>query len=291
MLRERWGLVDTVLEPHEGPTAGMDSRTWWVTTDVGPSTRRYVAKWVADDAVGSLAAGVAAAALAETSGVATGAPLEMVGGDRVLLVEGGSMVLLHRVEGEPLDGSGPDDAAVVGATLARVHAATAGQDLVLGLRWPWVEPDGPHLADRPDQADLRAAVVGALAAVEALGPLVTGVAHGDPAPEAFLRCADGSTALIDWASALAGPLLYDVVSAVMYLGGLDAAEPLVASYAGAGGAAAPDLPHLATMLRFRWAVQADYFARRVATGDVTGTGAAGDEKGLEDARRGLLGGS
>jgi homoserine kinase type II len=45
---------------------------------------------------------------------------------------------------------------------------------------------------------------------------------------------------------------------------------------------------LAPMLRFRWAVQADYFARRIAVGDLTGIAdAAGNEKGLADARRAL----
>ena len=47
---------------------------------------------------------------------------------------------------------------------------------------------------------------------------------------------------------------------------------------------------LALMLRFRWAVQADYFARRVTSNDLTGIGGPQDnEKGLEDARRALLG--
>jgi hypothetical protein len=40
------------------------------------------------------------------------------------------------------------------------------------------------------------------------------------------------------------------------------------------------------MLRFRWAVQADYFARCIVERDLTGVGGpAGNEKGLEDARR------
>jgi hypothetical protein len=43
------------------------------------------------------------------------------------------------------------------------------------------------------------------------------------------------------------------------------------------------------MLRFRWAVQADYFARRIADNDLTGiSGPEENEKGLEDARRALL---
>jgi homoserine kinase type II len=42
------------------------------------------------------------------------------------------------------------------------------------------------------------------------------------------------------------------------------------------------------MLRFRWAVQADYFARRVTGGDLTGvTGPADNERGLADAQRHL----
>jgi hypothetical protein len=41
-------------------------------------------------------------------------------------------------------------------------------------------------------------------------------------------------------------------------------------------------------LRFRRAVQADYFARRIAEHDLTGiTGPADNEKGLDDARRWL----
>jgi hypothetical protein len=45
---------------------------------------------------------------------------------------------------------------------------------------------------------------------------------------------------------------------------------------------------LAVMVRFRWAVQADYFARRIATGDLTGIdSAAENENGLADAQAGL----
>ncbi|WP_327004002.1 hypothetical protein OHA72_54630 [Dactylosporangium sp. NBC_01737] len=45
---------------------------------------------------------------------------------------------------------------------------------------------------------------------------------------------------------------------------------------------------LPVLLRFRYAVQADYFARRIATGDLTGIAdATENEKGLEDARLGL----
>lgn len=275
-LHDRYGITHADVEAHDG---GMNSRTWWVSVD---DERCYVAKWVADGAVGSLAAGVQAAAIAESSGVATGAAVQAVGGDRVLLVEGGSLVLLHHLDGLPL---GHDDGAVVGRTLARVHHATVGNELALGLRWPWVEPDGAHLSPYPD---LRRAVAEAVAAVESLPTLVTGIAHGDPAPEAFLRLPGHEVALVDWAGALVAPLLYDVASAAMYLGGLDAARPMLAAYADAGGPATPDLGHAPTMLRLRWAVQADYFARRLAGDDRTGTDAAGNARGLDDARHHLL---
>jgi homoserine kinase type II len=40
------------------------------------------------------------------------------------------------------------------------------------------------------------------------------------------------------------------------------------------------------MLRFRWAVQANYFAWRITENDLTGSGGPQEnEKGLEDARR------
>jgi hypothetical protein len=42
------------------------------------------------------------------------------------------------------------------------------------------------------------------------------------------------------------------------------------------------------MLRFRWAVQADYFASRITSNDLTGINwPQENEKGLEDARRAL----
>jgi hypothetical protein len=277
VLRDRYGIHHADVEPHDGD---MSSRSWWVTID---DERCYVATWVADGTVGSLAAGVQAAAIAERSGVATGAGVEAVGGDRVLLVEGGSLVLLHHLDGVPLT---DHDGALVGRTLARVHGATVGHDLALGLRWHWVDPAAEHLAAHPE---LRDAVTDAVRAVAALPALVTGIAHGDPARDAFLRLPGHETALVDWASAFSGPLLYDVASAAMHLGGLDEAEPMLAAYAGADGPAAPDLPHVASMLRFRWAVQADYFARRLAEGDLTGTADAGNRRGLDDARQHLLG--
>jgi hypothetical protein len=77
----------------------------------------------------------------------------------------------------------------------------------------------------------------------------------------------------------------------MYLGGPDSAAGMVEAYLGCGALSRAEAEEgLAPMLRFRWAVQADYFARRIIENDLTGiAGPQDNEKGLEDARRALLG--
>jgi Ser/Thr protein kinase RdoA (MazF antagonist) len=115
-----------------------------------------------------------------------------------------------------------------------------------------------------------------------------GLLHADPAPEAFrLNPATGRCGVIDWSYALYGPLLYDLASAVMYAGGPEHAQALIQSYLGEHILTAMEVEHgLAPMLRFRWAVQANYFAWRIAENNLTGISNPEDnEKGLEDARR------
>ena len=75
----------------------------------------------------------------------------------------------------------------------------------------------------------------------------------------------------------------------MFVGGLARADQLVAAYLRRATVTAAEVEAaLPVMLKFRWAVQADYFAWRIAEQDLTGiTGPAGNEKGLEDARRAL----
>ncbi len=142
---------------------------------------------------------------------------------------------------------------------------------------------------------MRPAVQSAVRSWEAVADEVTswGLLHGDPAPEAFLRPVGHRTCgLIDWSSTVFGPLLYDVASAVMYVGGIEKAAALISAYLEQGTVSPQEVTvGLGPLLRFRWAVQADYFARRLAAGDLTGiTDGSENVKGLEDARRHLLGG-
>jgi homoserine kinase type II len=75
----------------------------------------------------------------------------------------------------------------------------------------------------------------------------------------------------------------------MYVGGPRRAEDLVREYLSGGPLTQEEVARgLKPMLRFRWAVQADYFARRIAIDDLTGIAdPAENEQGLDDARRGL----
>lgn len=113
--------------------------------------------------------------------------------------------------------------------------------------------------------------------------------HTDPAPEAFIRDdSTGVTGLIDWTGAGRGPVLYDVASAVMYLGGPQHAGAFLTAYQAHGVLRADEWRHLDAFGRFRWAVQAVYFARRIAEADMTGVaGQADNERGLTDAVQGL----
>lgn len=276
LLVEDWGLREALVTPLAG---GMNSLTWAVRTP-GAS---YVAKWVPREATDLFAAGATTAQLAARSGVLTGASVSTRCGDRLARLGDGVVALLEHVPGVELEGETDEDAAVMGEVLARVHAVTRGRAAPGALAWHWVEED------RFDaDPELRTVAADVVRAVEDLGALVHGLCHGDPAPEAFLRSENG-VGLIDWGSVVDGPLLYDVASAVMYLGGPTYAAPLVRAYAAHGGPATADLDHVDLMLRMRWVVQADYFAGRLASDDRTGLDDAADNRrGYERARRALL---
>ncbi|GAA4457964.1 phosphotransferase enzyme family protein [Phytohabitans houttuyneae] len=196
------------------------------------------------------------------------------------------MALLDWVPGEELSGADLGDHRLIGATLARVHAALCEVSVAVADRFHWVDPDGEHLGIRPW---VRDAVAAGVAAYDELDPpsLSRGLLHTDPAPQAFrLDRARGVCGLIDWSTAMTGPLLYDLASAVMYVGGPGRAGSLVEAYLDDGIVPRVEVERgLLAMLRFRWAVQADYFARRIAAEDLTGiASAAENEVGLEDAR-------
>jgi Ser/Thr protein kinase RdoA (MazF antagonist) len=210
-------------------------------------------------------------------------------GESVVDIGGVPVALLTWVPGEELSGTGPGDQQRIGVTLARVHRALLDVSVPDAQRFHWVDARGGHLGVRPW---IRGAVAAAVSAYDGLGPrsLSWGPLHTDPAPEAFrLDRGTGVCGLIDWSTAVTGPLLYDLASAAMYVGGPERAGALIEAYLDQQVVSADEVERgLAVMVRFRWAVQADYFARRIATGDLTGIdSAAENENGLADAQAGL----
>jgi homoserine kinase type II len=254
----------------------MNSATWFVEQD----GRRWVAKAVGPYDQKAFAGGLAVAAELDRRGIPSGRPESTR--DGALLVN--EVALLAFVPGEPLTNQ---DQKRIGATLGLIHTALDGVEIDNAERFHWVDPDADHLDIRPW---LRPAIREAVGAYERLGHLSWGLLHADPSPDAFLfDKTTGQCGLIDWAAALSGPWLYDLASAAMYLGGITKSADMIDAYLETGPLDRAEAERgLPAMLRFRFAVQADYFARRIMRDDLTGLdGPAGNEKGLADARRGL----
>ncbi len=268
-----WGQRVRSVEPTD---AGMNSATAVVELDTG----RFVAKWVPATQAAALASGSAVARRVARSGVSTGEPLLTDRGQVTVPAPPGALALLHLVPGRPLTDAAVDQVSMA-LTLARVHAV------------------GPATRQAPYQADLlelvhdvedwvRPAVAAALDEQAGLPPLTWGTVHGDPVPDAFRHdAATDRTGLVDWTGAGPGPVLYDVASAVMYLGGPARAGAFLATYREHGPAPAAELDeHLAAFHRLRGAVQAAYFSMRIAGADLTGIASQQENwKGLRDAGR------
>ncbi|MFU8873942.1 phosphotransferase enzyme family protein [Micromonospora sp. SL4-19] len=281
-LADAWGVTDATVEAHHG---GMNSATWFVTA----GGERWVAKAVVPGSRRSFLGGLTVAGHVQAAGVPAGAPVPTRQGRVVADLDGVPLALLRWVVGEELSGRTRTEQRLIGSTLGRVHEALRDVRVADADRFHWVDGAAAHLALRPW---VRPAVGAAVAAYDALDPgtLTWGLLHTDPAPEAFrLDGPSGTCGLIDWSVAISGPLLYDLASAVMYVGGPQRADCLVESYLACRTVTRAEVDRgLPAMLRFRWAVQADYFARRLATGDLTGIASDADnEKGLADARRRL----
>jgi len=200
-LADSWGLAEATVEVHNG---GMNSATWLVSG----GRERWVAKAVVPASRRSFAAGLTVAAALEDAGIPAGAPVATRHGDFVVEVDGIPLALLTWVPGEELSGTDPGDQELIGVTLARVHRTLLDVSVSHTEQFHWVDLQSDHLGIRPW---VRAAVAAAVAAYDQLDPrtLSWGLLHTDPAPEAFrLNRVLGACGLIDWSTAMKGPLLY-----------------------------------------------------------------------------------
>lgn len=278
-VADRWGLSDARIRPLLG---GMTSSVWAVDHPRG----RWVAKAVPAKGAREFELGLAIASRLERAGVPAGAPLHTLDGRPAAVAHGWAIALLRRIDGDELTGESEAELRIIGRTLAGVHRALGVSDFDEEGGWPSLDAQADHLAVRPW---VRPVVEAGIAGVRRLGPasLTWGPVHGDPAPEAFLLNAEtGTCGLIDWGAARSAPRLYDLASAVMYVGGPARAEPLIASYCAAGAIPAAEVARgLLPMLDYRWAAQAYYFAHRIAVHDLTGIdGPAHNDEGLDNAR-------
>lgn len=269
LLREHWGLADVEIVPLGG---GMNSATHLVRA----GDTAYVAKQVAPAAREDLVRGCEVAARLAAAGFVTGPAVPTSAGRLVL--DDPPLALLAHVAGRELVGEVEEEQRWIAQVLAGVHRAGDPRPGcgTTGFLDEWLAPAGP------------AWLVDAIASVRVVTDAVEvtwSTLHTDPAPGAFLRDdATGITALVDWAGSRRGPVLYDVASAVMYLGGPRRA----AAFLDACGLDGAERALLDDFRRFRWAVQGAYFASRLAVDDRTGLeDARGNEQGLADARRGL----
>lgn len=278
LLTIHWGLATAEVTPLGG---GMNSETWLVRA--GGSS--YVAKRVSSSDVEQLEGGCAAAEMLSSSGLRTGSPVRTSGGS--LIVRDARLALLEYVPGRELDGSSAQEQHWMADTLARAHSVGAPMANGPGSTgfFDWLKPSTGG-ASAPTW--LGPAIETARATTDEL-PVTWSVLHTDPAPEAFRHDeTTGVTGLIDWTGARRGPVLYDVASAVMYLGGPAHATAFLDAYAAVGPLGPEELDHLDDFRRFRLAVQGAYFAGRLAAHDLTGiTTQIDNEHGLDDARRGL----
>lgn len=273
-VRAGWGLPVEDVRPTDG---GMNSITWYLRSH-GNS---YVAKWVPRDEADALQVGCEAAMELAELGLRTGPPRPTLDGGLATEAGGGLLALLEKVPGAPLTGETDRERRAIGQLLGRVHAATRcarpGHSFPLWLRF-----DSSSLDLEPW---LRPAVADALAAYDALPELDWARLHTDPAPEAFFAVPGAETGLVDWSGSVPGPVLYDVASAVMYLGGPEWAAPLLSAWEETSGLVA-EPGALRVLLRLRGAVQAAYFAERLLRCDRRGlTTQEQNRAGLEDGRR------
>lgn len=278
LLDRFWGMRGADVRPLGG---GINSETWLVEHQ----GTTYVAKRVSANATADLVMGCEVSTSLAEAGLVTGRPV-LTSDGRLVVTEHG-LALLEHVPGRELEGETDEEQGWIADTLARVHLAggpAVGPTTVTFMA-DWLAPELSGVSAHPWLVQVVEAVRTETAALD----LTWSVLHTDPSSEAFVHDDDtGVTGLIDWSGARRGPVLYDVASAVMYLGGAGRAAAFLSTYRSAGPLEDRELQHLDAFRRFREAVQGTYFAWRLAANDLTGgIDRAENQKGLDDARRRL----
>jgi Ser/Thr protein kinase RdoA (MazF antagonist) len=270
---------------------GWNSATWLVVAADG----RYVAKLVDDLDAPGLASGLQVAEFLAARGLACGAPARTRDGELTVPLPEGTLALLRHEPGIPPDLSVPDQVQRAGRALARAHLALRGFPAGSGprYRWPW-EWVGQSLDTiaMPDHVNAAARRIWPqVVRTVADHQLTVSVIHADPGPDGFLLGGDGAPdALIDWATPLRGPLLYDLAcfAVITRPAGPQVARWFTEGYAAQLPQIGPQLAHLDYMVRARWLVNAIYFSSRIERGIERGSASpTANHDGLSAAYAGM----
>ena len=274
------------------PVAGGWNSSTWLVTD---RDTRYVAKLVDHADADGLTSSLRVAEFAAARGLACGPPLRTRGGELAVTLNSGVLVLLTYVPGAPPDLSVQGQVRRAGRVLAQAHQLLGefpgAEELPYQWPWEWVPRCLDTIAMPPD---LRAAALrawGEVVDAAADHELTIGIIHADPGPDAFRLNNAGQDALIDWATTLRGPFLYDLASFAVTSrhAGPRSARWFCEGYAEQMPQIGPQLTWLDCLIKARWVANAIYFASRIERGITRGPGAVtANQDGLADAYDGLL---
>jgi Ser/Thr protein kinase RdoA (MazF antagonist) len=272
---------------------GWNSHTWLVEAASG----RYVAKLADHLDADALVSGLRVAEFAAKRGLACGAPVRTRGGALTVLLPEGALALLEYVPGRPPDLSAPGQVARTGRVLARAHHILGDYPVGAEPRWRWPWEWVPRCLDAIAMpAEVKAAARRAwrdVVATTGEHHLSLGLIHADPGPDSFLLSDSdaGQDAFIDWATALRGPLLYDLASFAVLTrpAGPQAARWFINAYAAELPQIRPELAHLGALVKARWIAHAIYFASRIERGIERGPGSpTANRDALAAAYQGMI---
>ena len=287
-----WPYQAESITPLDG---GANSTTWLVTTGQG----RFVAKLVDDLDTPGLIKSLQIAEFLATCGLHSGPPVRTRDGEPTISLPEGTLALLRHEPGTTPDISEPDQVRRAGRLLARAHNAL--RDFPTGsdphYRWPWewvprlldtiAMPDYVNAAARRIWPDVVRTVTD--------HQLSISIVHGDPGLGGFLLADDNRDAIVDWATTMRGPLLYDLACVVVMT--KRAGHPHVARWFTEGYVEVmpeirPELAYLDILAKARWLANAVWFASRIERGIERGSDSPTmNQDGLAEAYAGMTAGA